>query len=37
LALIRLTDKVGHNVKVQIFDHVRQKIGTFAEVTISHD
>src|SRR5215813_13618403 len=32
LALIRLTDKVGHNVKVQIFDHVRQKIGTFAEV-----
>jgi hypothetical protein len=32
LASVGSTDRVGPNVKVQIFDHVRQKVGTFAEV-----
>src|SRR5215813_15558318 len=32
LRRVRATDKVGSSVKAQVFDHVRQKVGVFAEV-----
>jgi len=32
LASVGSTDRVGFNVKAQVFDQVRQRVGTFAEV-----
>ena len=35
LRRVSATDKVGSSVKAQVFDHVRQKVGIFAEVFCS--
>jgi uncharacterized protein DUF6745 len=35
LRRVSSTDRVGSNVKAQVFDHVRQKVGIFAEVFCS--